>query len=341
MPVAGVNSTFPPVICSGDSVILSSNSTAGSGTLIKYQWYQDGLILPGATSTTYIARQAAYYTLEVTNSNNCVNKSPVKVITSSTSPVGVIDPPAKYDFCEGNSITLTASPAASYQWQVNGTPIPGATNNNYTVSATGTYTVMLYNSVGCKSLAANPVTLMVHKVPTIEIGPDKNVSPGMTVQLAPTVTNGPISKWVWDPAENLSCNNCPLPIATIKDNIRYTVKVTNNKGCTATDAIAFKVFCEGSQVFIPNLFTPDNNGRNDVFMVRASGIKLVKSFRIFNRWGELIFERQSFQPNDKSNGWNGTIKGVKASPDVFVYTCEVVCENEQSMSYKGNVAIIK
>ena len=341
MPTASVNSTNPPVICSGDSVILNAIASAGSGSITKYQWYMDGLIMPGATTTRITAKQAAYYMVEITNSNNCTVRSAVKTVTSSTAPVGVIIPPAKFDLCEGNTIKLTATQASSYQWFVNGAAISGAIGGEYIVSNSGTYSVMLTNNAGCKKLVSNPTTITVHKAPTVELGPDKNVSPGMTVQLKPVITNGPIKKWLWDPSTDLSCKDCAQPTATIKDNIKYTVQVTNNAGCTASDAIQFKVFCEGSQVFIPNLFTPDKNGLNDVFMVRASGIKSVKSFRIFNRWGELIFERQNFPPNSKTFGWDGTVKGVKASPDVFVYTCEVVCENDQSMSYKGNVTIIK
>jgi gliding motility-associated-like protein len=94
-------------------------------------------------------------------------------------------------------------------------------------------------------------------------------------------------------------------------------------------------------VFIPNAFTPNGDGFNDVLMVRASGIALVKTFRIFNRWGEVVFEKGNFQPNDPQYGWDGKIKGVESGPDVFVYTAEVVCENGTTFSYKGNVSILK
>jgi gliding motility-associated-like protein len=89
------------------------------------------------------------------------------------------------------------------------------------------------------------------------------------------------------------------------------------------------------------VFTPDGDGVNDILMVRGSGINTVKSFRIFNRWGEVVFEKANFSPNDKSQGWDGTARGVKAPTDVYIYTCEVTCENGNSFVYKGNVAIIK
>ncbi|MEO7264295.1 MAG: gliding motility-associated C-terminal domain-containing protein, partial [Ferruginibacter sp.] len=138
-----------------------------------------------------------------------------------------------------------------------------------------------------------------------------------------------------------SCISCPLPIATIKKEITYIVKVTNNYGCTGTDTINIKTFCEDSQVYIPNAFTPDGDGINDILMVRGKGIVSVKSFRIFNRWGEVVFEKSDFPPNNPAYGWNGKIKGIWGPPDVFVYTAEVVCENGTPFIYKGNVSIIK
>jgi gliding motility-associated-like protein len=94
-------------------------------------------------------------------------------------------------------------------------------------------------------------------------------------------------------------------------------------------------------VFIPNAFSPDGDGVNDVFYVMGTGVKIVKSFMIFNRWGELLFQKENFVPNNPSFGWDGTIRGQKSPPDVFVYICNVLCENDIPYSYKGNVAIIK
>jgi len=176
---------------------------------------------------------------------------------------------------------------------------------------------------------------------SIDLGPDKLLPTGTLLPLNSIITNGPVAEWEWKPNTNINCSICPLPIATIKNNITYTVKGTTANGCIATDSLNIKVFCESAQVFIPNVFTPDGDGLNDILMVRASGIRSVKSFRIFNRWGGVVFEKSNFQPNDKSQGWNGLIKGVKADPDVYVYTCEVICENNTTYTYKGNITLVK
>ena len=102
-----------------------------------------------------------------------------------------------------------------------------------------------------------------------------------------------------------------------------------------------RTFCSGSEVFIPNAFSPDGDGINDLLLVQGVGIKLIKSFRIFSRWGELVFEKSNFYPGDRSAGWDGKVRGKMATPDVFVYICEAICEKGTPAIFKGNVAILK
>jgi gliding motility-associated-like protein len=101
------------------------------------------------------------------------------------------------------------------------------------------------------------------------------------------------------------------------------------------------VVCVEGNLFLPNTFSPNGDGANDVFYPRGKGIYGVKSFRVFNRWGEVVFEQQNIQVNDMSKGWNGIFRGKLASQDVYVYTIDVVCENNQVFSFKGNVALIR
>jgi len=126
----------------------------------------------------------------------------------------------------------------------------------------------------------------------------------------------------------------------VRNNSFYSVVVTNIFGCIATDTIFINSLCKSAQVFIPNAFTPDGDGLNDVLMVRGKGVT-IKSFRIFNRWGELVFEKENFYPNELKYGWDGKVRGVPATPDVFVYTAEVFCDNGIPYTYKGNISLLK
>ena len=96
-------------------------------------------------------------------------------------------------------------------------------------------------------------------------------------------------------------------------------------------------------MFIPNAFTPGLTGSpNQKFYIRGTGFK-VKLFRVFNRWGEIVYEASNINPNDPGSNaaWDGRVRGVLATSDVFVYTAEVICDNGSSFTYKGNVTLIR
>jgi gliding motility-associated-like protein len=101
------------------------------------------------------------------------------------------------------------------------------------------------------------------------------------------------------------------------------------------------VICRDANVFIPNTFSPNGDGHNDVFFVRGRGLDRVKSLRVFDRWGEVVFEKQNFPVNDASVGWDGRYKGADPKPDVYVYQVEVFCTNGDIIRFDGNVALIK
>ena len=184
------------------------------------------------------------------------------------------------------------------------------------------------------------IVVAVGGYPKVSLGDDKLLSTGTLLPLKSAITNGPIKTYSWTPAVDLSCSNCAEPIALVKKDMCYELNAQNIYGCVGKDTVCVKVFCNSSQVFIPTAFTPDGDGKNDVLMVRASGIKQVRRFTIYNRWGEIVFERTNVLPNDPSGGWDGRIKGVKATSDVYVFIADVICDNDVHYSYKGNVTLI-
>ncbi len=94
-------------------------------------------------------------------------------------------------------------------------------------------------------------------------------------------------------------------------------------------------------MFVPNTFSPNGDGNNDVFYARGKGVYSIRSLRVFNRWGDLVYDQTNIQPNDVSKGWNGLHKGQPAPRDVYVYTMDIICENNVVLNYKGNVALIR
>jgi gliding motility-associated-like protein len=320
-------------ICRGKSISLP---VTGSNT---YAWTPaTGLSCTDCSAPSANPVADATYIATGTDGNGCTGSDTVHVHVYQPIQVSVSPDQA---ICELAALHLQAAGAASYSWSpVAGLNDPTRPDPTATPSATTTYHVIGFDGHQCFTDTGS-VTVIVNPNPTLDLGPDLRLPTGDIHTFTPQTGNGPIVSWEWTPSTDLSCSNCPSPSATIKTNIRYWVEIRNIHGCTTTDTVAIQTFCEGTQVFIPNAFTPDGDMKNDVFMIRAKGIASVKSLRIFSRWGELVFERKNFPPNSTEYSWDGKIRGTPGPAEVYVYTVEVVCDNQQTYMYKGNVTLLK
>jgi gliding motility-associated-like protein len=130
-------------------------------------------------------------------------------------------------------------------------------------------------------------------------------------------------------------------MATPKMQTAYVVKVTNTWGCIAYDTVVLKLQCAVANVHIPNAFTPGGNGKNDVFYVKGSGVNVIRHFRIYNRWGQLIFERNNIGIDDRSAGWDGKFKGQYVETGTYVYMAEMECLTGEMFTFKGTVTIVR
>jgi len=332
-PSPVVTATSSLDLCRGNTVQLNAIGAA------TWQWLPlSGLSCYNCPSPLASPTITTPYVVEGKNSFGCADYD--TVVITVIQPLRMTVSPND-SICIGQSTNLLVSGAASYNWSP-AVGLSSTTVSNPTAAPTVTtrYRVVGYDGFNCFTDTAF-ITVAIGQYPTVSLGPDQTLATGTLLPLSSVITNGPIRNWAWSPTTNLSCASCPLPIAEVKKDITYTVKVTTPYGCSASDTISIKTFCKDGQVFIPNAFTPDGDGVNDRLIVRASGIAMVKHFRIFNRWGDLIFERDNFKPNDITYSWDGRVRGVVSGPEVFVYTCEVICENGTSYTYKGNVSIIK
>ncbi len=127
------------------------------------------------------------------------------------------------------------------------------------------------------------------------------------------------------------------------DSGLYWVKGGLNCKAYCTDSFRINAGCDCvKSLFVPNAFTPNGDGQDDVFYPRSGvDVKTIKSFRVYDRWGEVMFERENIYPNDASNAWDGSFKGEKPRPDVYVWIVDAVCENGVMTNKKGSVTIIR
>ena len=135
------------------------------------------------------------------------------------------------------------------------------------------------------------VIITVYKQPTVDAGTDQTILEGTSATLIATGTD--IERYEWTPANGLSCTDCAQPIASPVRTTTYIITGYNHF-CKATDDVVINVGCEQS-IFMPNTFTPNGDGLNDRLFPQRKSSSLIKSFRIFNRWGEMVFEKTNFE----------------------------------------------
>jgi gliding motility-associated-like protein len=334
-PTPVVNAGRDVTICLGQSIQL--NATAPGPVL----WTPDqGLSCNTCANPIANPNFTTEYFVSNTNTFGCIGTDSMLVNVAQPFTMNVV-PNDTICFSRNETAQLFASNAIRYQW----TPTAGLSANNIPnpvarPASTTTYRVVGFDAENCFT-DTGYVTIAVGYNPTVSLPPGALVVAGTQVTLTPTLTGAPFARYTWTPNRDLSCNNCPNPVATINNDIIYNLEVETIYGCTARDTVGYTVVCQKDQVFIPNAFSPDGDGVNDILMVRGKGVSTVKSFRIFNRYGQVVFEKQNFTANDPSAGWDGKVNGVPASPDVYVFTAEVLCTAGANYVYKGNITLFR
>ncbi len=276
------------------------------------------------------------YTVLGTSALGCTNTD--SVIVSVKYPFN-LNASLGDTLCVGESAKLSATNAATYVWS----PSNGlnTTTGGFVVAApttSTTYMVIGTDDKSCfKDTAFFPVK--VYPIPAVNAGLDKTINVGKTITLTPTVS-ADVTNVVWTPSTWVVASSTPS--ITVKPNLQteYKVTVKNPGGCTASDLVNVFVLCDGSNFYIPNTFSPNGDGANDKFFPRGTGLFTIKQTRIFDRWGQEVFAKYNYKANDEAAGWDGTFKGQKLAVDVYVYLIEIQCENNATMIYKGNIALI-
>lgn len=319
------------LLCEGSSLQLSAS---GGST---YAWTPaTALDNPAAANPTASPLTNTTYTVQVTTKEGCSRTDSVAI---RVAPRIDVKGSADTWVCEGKSVQLSATGAATYRWIGNtgGLSNPAIANPVAAPLASTLYQVVGYDAHNCFTDTA-AIRVDVHPRPRVSAGPDVEVAGGVPYQLQAT-GSADITGWLWSPAEWLSCNACPSPLATPRMQTTYIVEAKNAYGCTSSDTVVVKLQCAPSNVHIPDGFTPNDDGRNDVFYILGSGVNIIRHLRIYNRWGEIVFERRNFGIHDRATGWDGRYKGVPVPTGTYVYTAEMECSAGEVITRKGTVTV--
>lgn len=321
-----------PAVNAGPDISICNGTTASLQAVgaISYQWHSDNTLSDVNISNPIASPLSTHvYYLVGSDANGCSASDSiiVTVIQPFTMLVG-----QGAEVCRGSQVQLSASGAVTYKWiPANSLDNPLIPNPLASPSISTTYTVIGTDGVCFQDV--KQVVVLVHDLPTAEAGDNLMIVSGETVSLNGQGTG---SSFNWSPPNGLSCTDCPTPEASPAQTTTYMLTVTNEYGCQRRDSVVIRVGCDNDVVFIPNAFSPNEDGQNDVFYVRSKGLRNVDYLRIYDRWGKLMFESNSL-----SQGWDGTNNGKPVMPGVYIYHLKATCSNGQMIMMQGNVTVVK
>lgn len=312
-------------ICQGDPVQLNPVSDA-----LHYKW-SPSKYLSNDTAKYPIATPPVTTTFFVIgNIGKCQSNDNITIrVTPYPASVSRIDT----ILCFGNTIQLNATGGSSYTWSpvffLNNPNIPNPIANP---DRNIRYIVSIRDTLGCPKPVFDTVVVQVQKI-TADAGPrDTSIVINQPLQL--NATGGQF--YLWLPSTGLNNNAIANPIAILNNNIDYVVSVSNAAGCFATDTISIKVYKVLPGLYVPNVFSPNGDGKNDVFRPIPIGLKQINYFKVFNRWGQLVFST-----TEQNKGWDGRFKGREQDAAVFVWIAEAVDYEDKKITQKGIVTLIR
>ncbi|PUZ27062.1 gliding motility-associated C-terminal domain-containing protein [Chitinophaga costaii] len=318
---------------------LSDASTVAVGTLNNWQWdFGNGNTYSGSSVTIPFTTTGNYpVTLTATTKEGC-NNTISKVLRIAPSPsVGG----TSSNVCLGDASIFKGenlTPAISirtWTWDMNNGSTSDGQNTRYTYSQAGDYNVVLHatSDEGCEALSsAIPITVLAVKA---DAGKDTIVAIGQPLQLFSHATNIATAQYTWSPATGLNDPNSASPVAILNADQTYQLTVSSPEGCQDEDFINIKVY-KGPEFYVPNAFSPNGDGKNDYFKAIAAGIPKIDFFRIWNRWGELVFFT-----SDLTVPWDGTIKGKPADIATYVWMIQGVDYTGRRFSRQGTVTLVR
>jgi gliding motility-associated-like protein len=334
-----VNATVTPEHCyDANNGSIASNTTGGTPGYIINLLQNGNFIQSSATGNfTYLAPDT--YELVAIDANGCADTA-IAVVLPATPDLYQID--VDSISCKGEhdgmiTVTTLSTQNGPYTFRMNDTL------ENYSgifsYLGPGIYEVTATNAYGCDTvLTAN----IIDPVPAyVSIVPDSSfIELGEQIQF--DVIFGPyqpssIISYDWQPRSGLSCYDCPAPYPLNFGLInRYELTVTYNEGCLAK-AKAVVIVNPVHKVFIPNIFSPNGDGRNDLFEIYGNkkGWKEME-FYIFDRWGELVFKT-----TDKYFTWDGTFQGKELNPAVFVFYSKVIFLDGFYEKHQGSITLAR
>ncbi|MBK9984160.1 MAG: gliding motility-associated C-terminal domain-containing protein [Saprospiraceae bacterium] len=337
------------VLTPGDTIDCNTTISGVQSTLgapiVEYDFFwttADGLIVGSNTGPDIDVSQGGTYVLKIHNKDNGCEKTASAVVPESNLIINDIDVSLMNITCFGddngalviNGVIGGIGPY-TYQWSVS--PQGGTSLSSL---SPGQYSLTVTDQNGCsftKIFNLNePIQI------TVDLGADQIVAGGDSVKidLITNITPNAINDIEWGGYDGLTCPGCPKLEFIASSSGNVTAIVTDTAGCTASDSMHLKVIVPRI-IFIPTVFSPNGDGINDVFFISGRRNLIgIGYLRIYDRWGNLLFNKIGGMPGNESDGWDGKFNGQPLLPGVYVYTAELQYE-DLTETVKGGITIIR
>lgn len=316
-------------ICGGDPVQLYATTDG-----LQFTWSPTtGLSDP--TILNPVATPQATTTYQLTSSiGRC---SATDDVTITVVPYPTANAGADTIICFNSSAQLQGSVVGStFFWKPQGSlSNPNILNPIATPSVTTNYVLTVNDVLGCPKPGFDTVIVTVLPKMNASAGNDTAIVVGQILQL--NASGG--DSYVWSPPLGLTSTTIHNPLAILTgdpDSIRYVVTVTDDYGCVDSADILVTVFKTNPQIFVPTGFTPNGDGRNETVKPIGVGIKQIEYFRVYNRWGQLVFSTTR-----NGHGWDGRIGGKLQSSNTFVWLVKAIDFTGRPIFQKGTVTLIR
>ncbi len=327
-PVPSVYIGPDRVLCYGDTIHFDAIVQPDTFTAYTYQWTPAGVFsAANIRKPLFLGTDTTTVVVKVNTSAGCfgTDTAVINVVPSRFATIS-----ADTAVCPHDSAHLQASGAVTYEWSPAYTlSIDTGVSVYASPLTTTTYTLYATNALGCRDTETVMVT--VRPAALISMPDTVTIYPGESYAIDP---QGNGLYFTWFPQGGLSNPNIANPVATPSTNTRYFVTATTEAGCTSSDSIDVNVSLE-SLIDMPNAFTP-GSGVNAIFKPAHRGLVTLRYMRIYNRWGEKVFET-----SDVDNGWDGTINGKPQPMGVYVYMVEASQPNGRIFKKQGNVTLLR
>lgn len=325
---------FNDISCNGADDGLVTAIVSGGTPPYSYSWGN------GATTATIQDLAAGEYSVEVLDANGCDIDAVIALIEPQVLGIEIAEIIDNVCFGESNGSVVAASIGGTgpFEYSVDGGPFqPSPTLSGLPA---GTFMIAVRDAGNC--VASIEATVNEPPQLTVDAGPDQTVDLGFDTRIRATPSD-PFVTYEWMPMDSFNCVNteCSWIQVAPPDNTVYTVVVTDANGCQASDDVLISL-SKKRPIYIPNAISPNNDGRNDSFIAYGGpAADIIESLKIFDRWGDLIFERENLSLNNLGDGWDGTFDGKLVNTGVFVYVIDIRFIDGIVETFSGDVTVTR